>query len=72
MSGIGSIRQYNSMLDNDRSLIRKALDSSTSVAEALIPQKLEQVITNTVLRLSPELSMIAPRYDNQKSHKMAA
>ena len=56
------IRQFNQFAHQNKSLIRKALDSSSNVAEALIPEKLEQVITNTVVRLSPIVAMIAPRF----------
>lgn len=66
---VATIKQYNQIIARDRSLIRKALDSSASVGQSLIPQKLEQVITNTILRLSPELAMVTPRFDNQKFHE---
>lgn len=53
-----------------KSLVQKALlDSSTNVGEAFIPQHLEELITNTVVRLSPEIAMITSRYDAQKYHE---
>lgn len=69
MASLAAIRQYNNIIAKDRSLIRKALDSSASVGQSLIPEKLETVITNTILRLSPELAMVTPRFDNQKFHE---
>jgi len=53
----------------NKSLIRKALDSSTNVGEGLIPEHLEEVITNTIVRLSPELAMVDAVYDAQKFHE---
>lgn len=62
-------RQFNRYSGNAKSLVRKALTSVTNVGEALIPQKLEQVITNTVLYLLPEMAVINPEFDNQKLHE---
>ncbi len=63
------IRQFNKNAVAGKSLIRKALDSSAAKGQALVPEKLEQVITNTVLRLSPELAMVETEFDNQKFHE---
>lgn len=51
-----------------RTLIRKALTSATDVGSGLIPENLEQVITNTAVRLVPELSVPVLKYDPQKWH----
>lgn len=51
-----------------KALIRKALDSSTQSGGALIPEHLEKIITNAVVRLSPEMAVIQPEFDNQKYH----
>jgi hypothetical protein len=63
------IKQFNRYAQENKSLIRKALDSASGTAEALIPEHLEQIITNTVVRLSPELAMVQPKFDNQKYHE---
>ena len=63
------LRQFNSLRDERRSLIAKALDSSTGSGGALIPQHLEDTITNAVVRLSPEIAMINPKFDSQKYHE---
>ena len=60
--------QYRGMESERKSLIRKALDSSTASGGALIPEHLEKIITNTVVKLSPEMSVIQPEFDNQKFH----
>jgi hypothetical protein len=51
-----------------KELIRKALTSAMGVGEALIPEHLEKIITNTAVRLVPELSVPVLRYDPQKVH----
>jgi len=63
------IRQYNKYASQNKNMIAKALDSSNGVGGALIPQYLEKVITNTMVRLSPELAMINPVYGAQKYHE---
>lgn len=67
------IGQFNGMKGERQSLIRKALDSAvgatTVPASPLIAQKLEKIITNTVVRLAPELAVIEPEYDPQKLHE---
>lgn len=65
----GLIHQFNRLSGQNRSLIRKALDSTTGVGEALTPQFLEQIITNTIVQLSPEIAMIQAEFGNQKLHE---
>lgn len=63
------VYQYNIFRNENKSLIRKALDSTTSTGGAyLIPQHLEKVITNTLPRLRPELAMVVSKYDALKIH----
>jgi len=61
--------EYRRLGEVRKSLIRKALDSSTGVGEALIPEKLEEIISNTVVRLAPEMAIIQPEFDPQKLHE---
>jgi hypothetical protein len=63
------INQYNKFASNGNNLIKKALSSATGAGEALIPQKLEKVITNTLTYLMPEMAIIEPEFDNQKLHE---
>lgn len=63
------IRQFNKYAGENKSLLQKALTSSSGSGEALIPQHLEQVITNAIPRLSPCLAMVTPQFDNQKYHE---
>lgn len=63
------IEQYNRLGATRKTLIQKALTSQAGSGEALIPQKLEKIITNTVVRLSPEMAVIQPEFDNQKLHE---
>lgn len=63
------IRQFNKFAKDNKSLIQKALTSATNYGEALIPQHLEEIITNTIVRLSPELALIDAEYDPQKFHE---
>ena len=63
------VTQFANMQQDRKTLIRKALDSSTGVGEALIPQHLEKIITNTAVRLSPEFALIESEFDAQKLHE---
>ena len=55
-----------------KSLVQKALlTAATNVGEGLIPQHLEKLITNTIVRLAPEIAMITAQYDAQKYYKAA-
>lgn len=49
--------------------LRKSLYSAVNVGEALIPQKLEQIITNSVVYLSPVQAMLEAEFDSQKLHE---
>lgn len=62
------IRNFNKFVKGDRSLIRKALDSSSAKGQALIPEFLEKVISNTITRLRPEIAAIVSRFGRQKTH----
>ncbi len=53
----------------NKSLIRKAFTSATGVGEALIPEHLEEVITNTLVRLVPEIAVPILKFDHQKFHE---
>lgn len=63
------IKQFNQYAESIKPLLRKALTSATGVGEALVPQKLEQIVTNTIIRLSPEFALIEAEYDAQKLHE---
>ena len=63
------IKQYNKFANTINPNLRKALDSASGAGEALIPQKLEQVITNTIIRLDPMFAFIQPDFDSQKLHE---
>jgi hypothetical protein len=53
-----------------KNLVQKALlTAQTNVGEGLIPQHLEKLITNTIVRLAPEIAVISPQYDAQKYHE---
>jgi len=53
-----------------KSLVQKALlTSATNVGEGLIPQHLEKLITNTIVRLAPEIALISAQFDPQKYHE---
>jgi len=69
LSNTQVFNQVNKFSGNAKNLVQKALSSITNQGEALIPQKLEQVITNTVLYLLPEMAIIEPEFDNQKLHE---
>lgn len=52
-----------------REQLRKALNSASNSGGALIPQHLEQWITNTVIRLSPVHALLQPEFSPQKLHE---
>lgn len=61
---------YNYEKGAVKSLVQKALlTGQTNVGEGLIPQHLEKLITNTIVRLAPEIAVISPKYDAQKYHE---
>jgi len=51
-------QMFNRYASANQNLIQKALTTATNVGGALIPENLEQIITDTVQRLSPEISVI--------------
>lgn len=66
------IRQFNRLGSQRKTLIQKALSTATTgegAGGALVPEKLEKIITNTVVRLSPEMAVVQPEFDNQKYHE---
>jgi hypothetical protein len=63
------VAQFANMQQDRKTLIRKALDSSAAIGGALIPQHLEKTVTNTVVRISPEMALIEPAFDSQKLHE---
>lgn len=68
----GSVQNanYNYQKGAIKSLVQKALlTSDANVGAGLIPQHLEKLITNTIVRLVPELAVIDPQYDSQKYHE---
>jgi hypothetical protein len=62
------IRQYNKYVGENKNLIQKALTSANGSGQALIPEHLEQIITNAVPRIAPEVAMMAPQFDSQSVH----
>lgn len=67
------LQQFNQFSGERKTLIRKALDTSVGAGVTpitpLVSQKLEKIITNTMVRLSPELAVIQQEYDPQKYHE---
>jgi hypothetical protein len=64
------IQQFNRWAGENKSLIQKALTGASGTGgAALIPQHLEQIITNAVPRISPELAIMTPKYDAQSLHE---
>jgi len=61
------INQYNKYRESN--LLQKALTSATGVGEALIPQNLEKEITNTIIRLSPEMALVYMKKIAGKTHE---
>lgn len=52
-----------------RNLLSKALSSASNSGSALVPQHLEQIITNTVIQLDPMFAMLKHEFDPQKLHE---
>jgi hypothetical protein len=50
-------------------LLRKALTTDTNVGEALIPQSLERIITNTVIELAPQFGLLRTKGIKGKKHE---
>jgi hypothetical protein len=63
------IKQFNKHAAQIRPLLQKALTSAAGVGEALTPQYLEQVITNTVIRILPEFALLETQNDPHKKHE---
>lgn len=64
------ITQFNKWAGENRNLIQKALAGASGAnGAALIPQHLEQIVTNGVPRISPELAILTPKYDPQSLHE---
>ena len=64
------INQFNRYALNNKNLIQKALTSAVGVGGALIPQNLEELITDTVIRLSPELALVTTKdLQGAKTHE---
>jgi hypothetical protein len=65
------ISQFNIFAQNqgNQSIIKKALTSATGSGEALIPQELEKTITDTVVRMSPELALVESKQSASKWHE---
>lgn len=63
------INQFNKYALNNKSLIQKALTSAVGVGAALIPQNLEEQITDTVIRLSPEMALVTTKSIEGKTHE---
>lgn len=63
------INQFNKYALNNKSLIQKALTTAVGVGQALIPQNLEEQITDTVIRLSPEMALVTTKPIEGKTHE---
>lgn len=65
------IHAYNTLTQSGAGMsqIQKALTTATNVGEGLIPESLEQMITDTVIRLSPELALMQPVSIESDAHK---
>lgn len=63
------IQQFNRFASENQSIIAKALTTASTSGGALIPENLEEVITDTVIRLSPELAMIDAKQISGKTHE---
>jgi len=55
---MNNMRELNKFMDQNQDLISKALTTASGVGGALIPENLEKIITDTVIRLSPELALL--------------
>jgi hypothetical protein len=63
------INMFNKYALNNKSLIEKALTTAVGVGQALIPQNLEEQITDTVIRLSPEMALVTAKSIEGKTHE---
>ena len=55
------LRRYNQNPQFAKSLVAKALTAASASGGPLTPQILERLITNTIVRLAPEIAMIQPK-----------
>lgn len=62
-------KQFNKFAQENQSLIQKALTTASGVGAALIPENLEKIITDTLIRLSPELAMVETKKISGKTHE---
>lgn len=69
MKNIKVFRQFNKFAQDNENLIQKALTTASGVGAALIPENLEQIITDTIIRLSPELAMVLMKKISGKTHE---
>ena len=64
------LTRFNTYAAQNNGLVMKALTTAASVGGALIPENLEQIITDTVIRLSPELGLLTPlNTEGAKTHE---
>ena len=63
------IQDFNNFQRSNQSLIFKALTNATNVGNALVAEDLEQVVTDTCQRLSPELNLLVTKKIASDSHK---
>jgi hypothetical protein len=63
------LRQFNKLANNKGNLLQKAiLTSATNVGEALTPKKVEEIISNLLPRLAPELAIIKTKFWPSKNY----
>ena len=65
---VNLLQQYNRLMGENKSLIAKSLTSAAASGGALIPEHLEQTVTNAVPRISVELAVMLPKFDPQAVH----
>ena len=63
------IQDFNNFQRSNQTLIFKALTDATNVGNALVPEDLEQIVTDTCQRLSPELNLLVTKKIASDSHK---
>jgi hypothetical protein len=68
-NGMGNYNQNLFTKGQISSMVQKALTAATGSGEGLIPQHLEQLMTNTMVRLSVAIAMISGKYSPQKYHE---
>lgn len=64
-----AITEFNRMNRQNNSLVNKALTSATNVGEGLTPQMLKKVMSDTIIRLSPELALLEPHGESGKLYE---